>query len=137
MKKQYTTTVSHHATDVVEIRPGALSPIRKFNLVGRLNRLGSHEVSHMDAFDIMDTLPTPARHLLREIKCHSHYVTNEATLPAPSTKSYQVARSKALKILKERDLVKKIGQRTFIINPKLILPPKEYQQTVLDKWNSL
>lgn len=96
----------------------------------------NRRILNVDVFDLMDSLTPTANSLLKLIKDLLDFKTNEATLPKPKSKYESKARSNAIAILKQKGVIKKIGQRSFIVNPYLIVPPVDYQQDVLNKWNS-
>ena len=70
------------------------------------------------------------------IKDHLDYRTNEARLQKPKTSYDGKKRSNATAILKRHSTVKKTGQRTFIVNPYLIVPGPDFHSDVIAKWNS-
>ena len=84
----------------------------------------------------MSSLPQTANSLFRMIKDHLDYRTNEARLQKPKTSYDGKKRSNATTILKRHSAVKKTGQRTFIVNPYLIVPGPDFQSDVIAKWNS-
>jgi len=87
--------------------------------------------------DLMATLTPTANNLLKEIKDNYYYRTNEVTLEKPKGKYKQKRRSMATKILKDRNVIKKTGQRSYIVNPYLIVPQIDFQKDILTKWNSI
>ncbi len=90
-----------------------------------------------DIVDIMDALTTTAVNLFKMIKDKLDYKTNESTLEKPKSKVEQKRRSNATKPLKQLNAIKKTGQRSYIINPYLIIPQIDYQKDIVAKWNSL
>lgn len=113
--------------------------IEEFSQVGRLNTLHAKikNPQNIDIVDLMDTLPPTANNLLKMLKDQLDYRTNESALPKPNNTTEQKRRSNATRILKQHEAIKKTGQRSFIINPYLILPPPDYQERILAKWNSI
>ena len=97
---------------------------------------GRH-ISNIDIVDLMDSLTPSANSLLKMIKDRLDYRTNEARLSMPNNKSEGKSRSYATAALKRYGAVKKLGQRTFIVNPYLIVPPPDYQLDVIAKGNLL
>lgn len=95
------------------------------------------DIKNIDIVDLMASLPSSANALLKMIKDLLNYKTNEARLPMPNGKSDGNRRAKATTVLKRYGAVKKLGQRTFIVNPYLIVPPVDFQLDVIAKWNSL
>ena len=135
-----TTSVQHEDTNDVDIRVNKRkSLIKEFSLVGRLNtmhaKINTHE--NIDIIDLMDDLKPTPRRLFKEIKDNFDYQTNEATLQKPKGKYKQKRRSMATKILKDRNVIKKTGQRSYIVNPYLIVPKIDFQKDILTKWNSI
>ena len=108
-------------------------------MVGRLNtkyaEINTDE--NIDIIDLMNDLKPTSRRLFKEIKEQLDYKTSEATLEKPKRKYKQKRRSMATKDLKDRDVIKKTGQRSYIVNPFLILPSTDRQEDILAKWNSL
>ena len=137
---QTTTTIQHDDTKAVSYKVTTDSLINQFSLVGRLNTMHSknNNSKNIDIVDLMDTLPPTAINLFKMIKDNLDFKTNEATLEKPKSKVEQKRRSNATKILKKHAAIKKTGrQRTYIVNPYLIVPPAAYQEDILTKWRSL
>jgi hypothetical protein len=135
-----TTTIQHEDTNDVDVRINKRKRIiEEFSIVGRLNTLYAENNTdeNTDVIDLMDVLKPTSRRLFKEIKDQFEYQTSEATLEKPKSKYKQKRRSMATKGLKDRDVIKKTGQRTYIVNPYLIVPPIEYQKDILAKWDSL
>ena len=135
-----TTTIHHEDTNDVDVRINKKEKtIKEFSMVGRLNTLYAENNTdeNTDIIDLMDNLKPTSRSLFKEIKDNLDYKTSEATLDKPKGKYKQKRRSMATKILKDRDAIKKTGQRTYIVNPYLIVPPIDRQKDILDKWRSL
>ena len=132
-----TTTIQHEDTNDVDIRINKKERlIKKFSMVGRLNTMYADESD--DIIDLMVDLKPTSRRLFKEIKDNLDYKTNEATLDKPKSTAKQKQRSNATKPLKGEDAIKKTGkQRTYIVNPHLIIPQPDYQEDILAKWNSL
>jgi hypothetical protein len=122
---------------IIKLRDKGL--IEEFSLVGRLNTLYAQSKSalNIDIVDLMDILPKSANSLFKMIKDQLDYRTNEATLTKPTNTNEQKKRSYAINTLKLHKVVKKTGQRSFIVNPYLILPQKSFQETIIAKWDSL
>ena len=134
------TTIQHEDTNDVDIRINKKERIiKEFSLVGRLNTMYAeiNTDENIDIIDLMDDLKPTSRRLFKEIKDNLDYQANEATLEKPKGKYKQKRRSMATKDLKDHDAIKKTGQRTYIINPHLILPNSDLQADILTKWNSL
>jgi hypothetical protein len=134
------TTIQHEDTNDVDVRINKKKKIiKEFSLVGRLNTMYAeiNTDENIDIIDLMDDLKPTSISLFKEIKDRLDYKTNEATLDNPKSKGEQKQRSVAIKDLKGHDAIKKTGQRTFIINPYLILPKIDLQEVILAKWNSL
>jgi len=136
------TTSVHHSdrADVnIKVDPNKNNPIKEISIVGRLNTKYANikDASTMDIVDVMDSLTPTANSLFKNIKDNLDYRTNEATLKGPHNKSEQKSRSNATKVLKNAGVVKKIGQRSFIVNPYLIVPPGDFQKDIVAKWESL
>ena len=134
------TTVEHEDTNVVDIKVNKRnSLIKEFSMVGRLNTMHAkiNTDENIDIIDLMDDLKPTPRGLFKEIKDNFDYQTNEATLEKPKGKYKQKRRSMAMKILKDRNVIKKTGQRSYIVNPYLIVPQIDFQKDILTKWNSI
>jgi len=132
------TTIQHEDTNDVDIKINKKKAIiKEFSILGRLNTMYSGSISDTDIVDIMDALTPTAVNLLKMIKDKLNYKTNESTLEKPKSKVEQKRRSNATKPLKQLNAIKKTGQRSYIINPYLIVPPIDYQKDILAKWNSL
>ena len=134
------TTIQHEDTNDVDVRINKKKRlIEEFSLVGRLNtmyaKINTNE--NIDIIDLMDALKPTSIRLFKEIKDRLDYKINEATLDKPKDTGEQKRRSNATKILKKHNAIKKNGQRTYIINPYLIVPPADFQEDILTKWNSL
>jgi len=135
---QTTTTIQHDDTKAVNYRVAANSLINEYSMVGRFNTMHSHNKNpnNIDIVDLMDALTPTAINLLKMIKDNLNYKTNEATLDKPIGKDKK-RRPNATKPLKKHDAIKKIGQRSYLVNPYLIVPPAAFQEDILTKWNSL
>jgi len=132
------TTIQHEDTNDVDIKINKKKAIiKEFSILGRLNTMYSGSISDTDIVDIMDALTPTAVNLLKMIKDKLNYITNESTLEKPKSKVEQKRRSNATKPLKQLNAIKKTGQRSYIINPYLIVPPIDYQKDILAKWDSL
>jgi len=132
------TTIQHEDTNDVDIKINKKKAIiKEFSILGRLNTMYSGSISDTDIVDIMDALTPTAVNLLKMIKDKLNYKTNESTLEKPKSKVEQKRRSNATKPLKQLNAIKKTGQRSYIINPYLIVPPIDYQKDILAKWDSL
>jgi hypothetical protein len=135
-----TTTIHHEDSNDVDIKINKKKRIiKEFSMVGRLNTkyAKNNTDENNDIIDLMDSLKPTSRRLFKEIKDNLDYHTNEATLDKPKGKYKQKRRSMATKILKDRDVIKKTGQRSYIVNPYLIVPKIDLQEGILTKWNSL
>ena len=114
--------------------------VKQFSTMGRLNTLSSHILpfheENIDVFELMMSLTPKAKRIMYEITSNMNYKNNEATLDKPISKKHSKRRSEALRELKQKNVIRKIGQRTFIVNPYLIVPPVENQESVINKWNS-
>ena len=133
------TTIEHDDNSSV-YKVAKNSRINQYSLVGRLNTMHSKNASSMniDIVDLMDDLTPTANNLFKMIKDNLDFKTNEATLEKPKGNYQQKRRSNATKDLKDHMAIKKTGQqRTYIINPYLIIPQVEFQVDILAKWNSL
>ena len=134
------TTIQHEDTNDVDVRINKRkSLIKEFSIVGRLNTLYAENNTdeNTDIIDLMDVLKPTSRRLFKEIKDQFAYQTSEATLEKPKGKYEQKRRSAAANVLKKHKAIKKTGQRTYIVNPYLIVPPIDLQEGILTKWNSL
>ncbi len=134
------TTIQHEDTNDVDVRINKRKRIiKEFSIVGRLNTkyAKNNTDENNDIIDLMNDLKPTSRRLFKEIKDQLDYQTSEATLEKPKGKYKQKRRSMATKILKDRDVIKKTGQRTYIVNPYLIVPPIGRQKDILAKWRSL
>ena len=134
------TTIQHEDTNDVDIRINKKERIiKEFSMVGRFNTVYSKRRNprNIDVVDLMANLTPTANNLLKEIKDNYYYRTNEVTLEKPKGKYKQKRRSAAANALKRHKAIKKTGQRTYIINPHLILPKIDLQENILAKWNSL
>ena len=122
------SSVQHEDTNDVDIKiKKKKSAITEFSLLGMLNTMYAkiRTKDNMDIIDLMD-LPNPtAISLLKEIKDKLNYMTNEATLGKPASRSHQKCRSNAINNLRKHKAIKKSAQRTFVVNPYLIVPPTE------------
>ena len=135
-----TTTIQHEDTNDVDVRINKRKRIiKEFSIVGRLNTLYAENNTdeNTDVIDLMDVLKPTSRRLFKEIKDQFEYQTSEATLEKPKSKYKQKRRSMATKILKDRNVIKKTGQRSYIVNPYLIVPQIDFQKDILTKWNSI
>jgi hypothetical protein len=134
------TKIQHEDTNDVDIRVNKRkSLIKEFSLVGRLNTMHAkiNTNENIDIIDLMDNLKPTSRKLFKEIKDRLDFKTNAAELDKPKNKNAGKSRSGATNILKQHKAIKKTGQRIFIVNPYLIVPPVHYQEDILAKWNSL
>ena len=134
------TTIEHEDTNDVDIKINKKKRIiKEFSMVGRFNTVYSKRRNprNIDVVDLMATLTPTANNLLKEIKDNYYYRTNEVTLEKPKGKYKQKRRSMATKILKDRNVIKKTGQRSYIVNPYLIVPQIDFQKDILTKWNSI
>ena len=134
---QTIATIQHDDTKALEYKLKANSLIKEFSQVGRLNTMYSNNKRNIDIVDLMDALTPTAVNLFKVIKDNLNFKTNESTLHKPKSKVEQKRRSNATKPLKQLNAIKKTGQRSYIINPYLIVPPNDYQKDILAKWNSL
>jgi hypothetical protein len=134
---QTIATIQHDDTKALEYKLKANSLIKEFSKVGRLNTMYSNNKRNIDIVDLMDALTPTAVNLFKVIKDNLNFKTNESTLHKPKSKVEQKRRSNATKPLKNLNAIKKTGQRSYIINPYLIVPPNDYQKDILAKWNSL
>ncbi|MBL6930573.1 MAG: hypothetical protein ISR46_03655 [Rhodospirillales bacterium] len=140
MANTITTSIQHEDTNDVDIKiKRKKNVINEFSLVGRLNTMHATITTkdNVDIVDLMDTLNPTAISLFKEIKDKLNYKTNEATLDKPLSKSQQKSRSTAINKLRKHNAIKKSAQRTFVVNPYLIVPPADFQLDVLDKWRKL
>ena len=137
---QPTTTkiiIEHDDTKSVVYKVTKNSLIEQFSMVGRLNTMCSNNKNPKnDMVDLMNSLTPTAINLLKMIKDNLIFKTNEATLDKPIG-SERKRRSNATKILKLHNAIKKTGQRSYIVNPYLIVPPAANQEDILTKWHSL
>jgi hypothetical protein len=132
------TTIKHDDKSVVyKVKQNRL--IDEFSMVGRFDTVYSKSTNpnNIDIVDLMDILTPTAINLFKMIKDNAYFKTNEATLEKPKGKYKQKRRSVAANALKRHKAIKKTGQRTYIINPYLIVPKIEHQEDILAKWNSL
>ena len=134
-----TATLSFDDTKEAVINLRHKAVINEFSLVGRLNTLHAKikTPQNIDIVDLMASLPRTANSQFKEIKDLLEYLTNEATLPKPPNTREQKKRSYALKTLKQHEVIKKTGQRSVIVNPYLLLPRKDLQETIIAKWDGL
>ena len=134
------SSVRHEDTNDVDIKiKKKKSAITEFSLLGRLNTMYAkiRTKDNMDIIDLMDLLNPTAISLLKEIKDKLNYMTNEATLGKPASRSHQKCRSNAINNLRKHKAIKKSAQRTFVVNPYLIVPPTDYQLDVIKTWGKL
>jgi len=136
---QTTTSVTHDDTQPLEITVPRKVPLIKFSAVGRLDTLyaDNRRIEHIDIFDLMSTQTSTVNNVLKEIKDQLDYRTNEASLTKLGSAYKIKSRSESTKILKDLGVIKKIGQRSFIVSPYLIVPPANFQKDILAKWDSL
>ena len=137
MAQTVATTIQHDDnSSVYKVKKNSL--IKEFSLVGRFNTMHSKNKNrnNIDIVDLMDDLTPTAINLFKMIKDNLYFKTNEATLEKPIG-SERKRRSNATKILKLQNAIKKTGQRSYIVNPYLIVPPAAYQKEILTKWHSL
>jgi hypothetical protein len=133
------TTIEHEDTNDVDIRVNKKKGlIKEFSMVGRLNTLLSKKANprNIDIVDLMNILPPTANNLFKIIKDNMNFKNNEATLDKPIG-TERKRRPNATKILKTHDAIKKTGQRSYIVNPYLLIPKIDLQEGILDKWNSI
>ena len=134
------SSVRHEDTNDVDIKiKKKKSAITEFSLLGRLNTMHAkiRTKDNIDIIDLMDLLNPTAISLLKEIKDKLNYMTNEATLGKPASRSHQKCRSNAINNLRKHKAIKKSAQRTFVVNPYLIVPPTDYQLDVIKTWGKL
>ena len=134
------SSVQHEDTNDVDIKiKKKKSAITEFSLLGRLNTMYAkiRTKDNMDIIDLMDLLNPTAISLLKEIKDKLNYMTNEATLGKPASRSHQKCRSNAINNLRNHKAIKKSAQRTFVVNPYLIVPPTDFQLDVIKTWRKL
>ena len=134
------SSVQHEDTNDVDIKiKKKKSAITEFSLLGRLNTMYAkiRTKDNMDIIDLMDLLNPTAISLLKEIKDKLNYMTNEATLGKPASRSHQKCRSNAINNLRKHKAIKKSAQRTFVVNPYLIVPPTDFQLDVIKTWRKL
>ena len=134
------SSVQHEDTNDVGIKiKKKKSAITEFSLLGRLNTMHAkiRTKDNIDIIDLMDLLNPTAISLLKEIKDKLNYMTNEATLGKPASRSHQKCRSNAINNLRKHKAIKKSAQRTFVVNPYLIVPPTDYQLDVIKTWGKL
>tara|TARA_B100000953_G_C17888934_1_gene380602 strand:+ start:230 stop:652 length:423 start_codon:yes stop_codon:yes gene_type:complete len=134
------SSVQHEDTNEVDIKiKKKKSAITEFSLLGRLNTMHAkiRTKDNIDIIDLMDLLNPTAISLLKEIKDKLNYMTNEATLGKPASRSHQKCRSNAINNLRKHKAIKKSAQRTFVVNPYLIVPPTDYQLDVIKTWGKL
>ena len=134
------SSVQHEDTNDVDIKiKKKKSAITEFSLLGRLNTMYAkiRTKDNMDIIDLMDLLNPTAISLLKEIKDKLNYITNEATLGKPASRSHQKCRSNAINNLRKHKAIKKSAQRTFVVNPYLIVPPTDFQLDVIKTWRKL
>ena len=134
------SSVRHEDTNDVDIKiKKKKSAITEFSLLGRLNTMYAkiRTKDNIDIIDLMDLLNPTAISLLKEIKDKLNYMTNEATLGKPASRSHQKCRSNAINNLRKHKAIKKSAQRTFVVNPYLIVPPTDYQLDVIKTWGKL
>ena len=134
------SSVQHEDTNEVDIKiKKKKSAITEFSLLGRLNTMYAkiRTKDNMDIIDLMDLLNPTAISLLKEIKDKLNYMTNEATLGKPASRSHQKCRSNAINNLRKHKAIKKSAQRTFVVNPYLIVPPTDFQLDVIKTWRKL
>ena len=134
------SSVRHEDTNDVDIKiKKKKSAITEFSLLGRLNTMHAkiRTKDNIDIIDLMDLLNPTAISLLKEIKDKLNYITNEATLGKPASRSHQKCRSNAINNLRKHKAIKKSAQRTFVVNPYLIVPPTDYQLDVIKTWGKL
>jgi hypothetical protein len=138
MAQTVATTIQHDDnSSVYKVKKNSL--IKEFSLVGRFNTMHSKNKNrnNIDIVDLMDDLTPTAINLFKMIKDNIDFRTNEATLEKPKGKYKQKRRSAAANALKQHKAIKKTGQRTYIINPNLIVPQIDFQEDILAKWDSL
>ena len=134
------SSVQHEDTNEVDIKiKKKKSAITEFSLLGRLNTMHAkiRTKDNIDIIDLMDILNPTAISLLKEIKDKLNYMTNEATLGKPASRSHQKCRSNAINNLRKHKAIKKSAQRTFVVNPYLIVPPTDFQLDVIKTWRKL
>ena len=134
------SSVRHEDTNDVDIKiKKKKSAITEFSLLGRLNTMHAkiRTKDNIDIIDLMDLLNPTAISLLKEIKDKLNYMTNEATLGKPASRSHQKCRSNAINNLRKHKAIKKSAQRTFVVNPYLIVPPTDFQLDVIKTWRKL
>jgi len=134
------SSVQHEDTNEVDIKiKKKKSAITEFSLLGRLNTMHAkiRTKDNIDIIDLMDLLNPTAISLLKEIKDKLNYMTNEATLGKPASRSHQKCRSNAINNLRKHKAIKKSAQRTFVVNPYLIVPPTDFQLDVIKTWRKL
>lgn len=120
------------------VKPEGLS----FSKIGRLNMLiKQKEVqSSNDPLDALNKVSKQAISLFVAIKGVTHYVSNVAALPSTegSSKYEKNAQSKCITELVKVELIKRSKKRGFVmVNPRMLVPPLEFQKEVLSVWDSL
>ena len=107
-----------------------------YSKVSRLNTKYSKE--SMDLFDIVCDISKPARDLFINIKLNMNWMTNESLISKTETRSESNVRSKAVKELRERGVVRKVRGNLFMISPFHLVPdPGDKQTAAMDKWRNL
>ena len=137
---QTTTTIRHEDTNDIDIKIKKKDrAIKEFSIVGRLKTMNAVITTkeNLDIIDLMDLLNPTAISLFKEIKDNLNYKNNTSILDMPTSSSHQKCRSNAIYKLRKHNAIKKSAQRTFVVNPYLIVPPADFQLDVLDMWRKL
>ena len=112
------SSVQHEDTNEVDIKiKKKKSAITEFSLLGRLNTMHAkiRTKDNMDIIDLMDLLNPTAISLLKEIKDKLNYMTNEATLGKPASRSHQKCRSNAINNLRKHKIFLYVSYNLFCV----------------------
>ena len=123
-----TSTVVHKQTEQLQIVDTSAQFI-PFTLWGAIH-------TDMNIVDIMVDMTKPEQRVFQELVSCLNERIHESTLPQIPT-SQSNKRSSIMKKLIDKGLVKKCGQRTWMINPTLLVPVKEIRKVITAKWESL
>jgi hypothetical protein len=116
--------------DIVTVRKRHKSIFIPYTLWGRTG-------TEMDIARIMYEATKTEGALILELVDALDEDTHESILQPPISKAQQVTRSRTLKKLLQKEYIKKIGQRKFMINPFLLVPRRDIKDSVVLKWDKL
>jgi hypothetical protein len=110
--------------------------VPSFSCVGDSNEyINRYAPGYPELFGVLKNLSTKANWFFWSLVEKRNILTNEAPFIAKDrTESVKI--SHGYKELKDLQLVFRIKQQLYLINPSVMLPKKNYYQIVLTRWNT-